>query len=604
MSNANDFVIENGVLKKYTGPGGDVVIPAGCTAVKASAFNTATTVTSVTIPEGVTDIGNSAFRSCINMTRVQIPKSVKTIGWGSFEYCTSLTEVVIPEGVTTISQNAFGNCTNLRSVSIAEGVTRIEHGAFCNCKSLKSVSIPKTVTEIGDFAFGICEGLTDVTIPEGITAIKDSTFCFCEKLKSIVIPNSVTSIGAEAFKACKSLTNVSLPENLTTIGANAFEGCKKLQDDDGFVIVGTMLLCYDEKDRQILDDLTPDALKIVENDDGSILLSYGEEYDKTQSIKIPDGVKTIGSNAFKFCSRIGRVELPEGVTAIQDKAFMSCSRMKSIHLPQSLRSIGENAFDGCSKLTELTIPKNVTVIENGAFADCESLKIITITGENISFGSSLFTGCKELQDVVLGMTPNVDFKANVFPAKAKIHLPKDALRTNAVLPAGLAQRVDFNSAEDFAYVAVYQKGKLWMEKCKLCYRFIDDALPHIVDLLAKDESSLTQAKVKFLISLITERIDKAEQQVMLALLALLRRWVESNKSKAVLKEIAACEAKIYTPEEKHPIEHFVDEELEKRWLNPNVQKVVKKGIPYADGSGVSSEKAVSLLLAEYQRRWV
>ena len=29
MSDINDFVIENGVLKEYTGPGGDVVIPDG-----------------------------------------------------------------------------------------------------------------------------------------------------------------------------------------------------------------------------------------------------------------------------------------------------------------------------------------------------------------------------------------------------------------------------------------------------------------------------------------------------------------------------------------------------------------------------------------------
>jgi hypothetical protein len=27
MSNASDFIVENGVLTKYVGPGGDVVIP-------------------------------------------------------------------------------------------------------------------------------------------------------------------------------------------------------------------------------------------------------------------------------------------------------------------------------------------------------------------------------------------------------------------------------------------------------------------------------------------------------------------------------------------------------------------------------------------------
>ena len=37
MSNS-DFVIENGVLKEYTGKGGDVVIPDGVTSIGLDAF--------------------------------------------------------------------------------------------------------------------------------------------------------------------------------------------------------------------------------------------------------------------------------------------------------------------------------------------------------------------------------------------------------------------------------------------------------------------------------------------------------------------------------------------------------------------------------------
>lgn len=33
MNGNQDFVIENGVLKKYTGPGGEVVIPEGVTEI-------------------------------------------------------------------------------------------------------------------------------------------------------------------------------------------------------------------------------------------------------------------------------------------------------------------------------------------------------------------------------------------------------------------------------------------------------------------------------------------------------------------------------------------------------------------------------------------
>ena len=38
MSGNQDFVIENGVLKEYNGPGGVVVIPEGVTEIDGGAF--------------------------------------------------------------------------------------------------------------------------------------------------------------------------------------------------------------------------------------------------------------------------------------------------------------------------------------------------------------------------------------------------------------------------------------------------------------------------------------------------------------------------------------------------------------------------------------
>ena len=38
MSNASDFIIKNGVLTEYVGPGGDVTVPEGVTAIKDDAF--------------------------------------------------------------------------------------------------------------------------------------------------------------------------------------------------------------------------------------------------------------------------------------------------------------------------------------------------------------------------------------------------------------------------------------------------------------------------------------------------------------------------------------------------------------------------------------
>lgn len=68
MENNQDFVIENGILDWYKGPGGNVIIP-----------------------EGVTAIGNRVFTCCANLTRVTIPKGVTEIGWGAFKDCENLT---------------------------------------------------------------------------------------------------------------------------------------------------------------------------------------------------------------------------------------------------------------------------------------------------------------------------------------------------------------------------------------------------------------------------------------------------------------------------------------------------------------------------------
>ena len=48
----NEFIINNGVLKKYNGQGGEV-----------------------TIPEGVIDIGDGAFSWCSSLKKVTIPEN-------------------------------------------------------------------------------------------------------------------------------------------------------------------------------------------------------------------------------------------------------------------------------------------------------------------------------------------------------------------------------------------------------------------------------------------------------------------------------------------------------------------------------------------------
>ena len=77
MSTANDFVIENGVLKRYAGKGGDVVVPDGVVEIGNSVFEGWGAITTLTIPDSVQSMGWAALYGCSNLKRITM--SVSTL---------------------------------------------------------------------------------------------------------------------------------------------------------------------------------------------------------------------------------------------------------------------------------------------------------------------------------------------------------------------------------------------------------------------------------------------------------------------------------------------------------------------------------------------
>ena len=105
------------------------------------------------------------------------------------------------------------------------------------------------------------------------------------------------------------------------------------------------------------------------------------------SIEIPSGVTSIGSSVFEDCTSLTSIEIPSGVTSIGDYAFKNCTSLASIEIPSSVTSIGNEAFAYCTNLTSIEIPGGVTSIENYAFSNCTSLNSINVDKDNQSYSS-------------------------------------------------------------------------------------------------------------------------------------------------------------------------------------------------------------------------
>ena len=100
---------------------------------------------------------------------------------------------------------------------------------------------------------------------------------------------------------------------------------------------------------------------------------------KVTSIKVPDGVTSIGDYAFSGCSRLVSVRLPDGVTEMGTQAFSNSSRLKLVVIPDGVTAIKTATFFSSSGLESVVIPSTVKSISTQAFTNT-ALKIIYYGG--------------------------------------------------------------------------------------------------------------------------------------------------------------------------------------------------------------------------------
>lgn len=229
MSNINDFVIENGVLIKYTGADDAVVVPSGITKIEKRAFQNCNSIITVEIPDSVIEIGEAAFSNCSSLRCAKLGSAVTNINKWTFDGCASLETVALPLKLESIGVRAFHNCKALKAIELPEGLKKIEGSSFEHCEALVSAFIPDTVTSIGTWAFLCCNSLKEVKIGSGVISIECNAFGACSSLVEITIGDSVQKLGDRVFCECTSLEKITLPDSLLELGETPFKNCTALK---------------------------------------------------------------------------------------------------------------------------------------------------------------------------------------------------------------------------------------------------------------------------------------------------------------------------------------------------------------------------------------
>ena len=446
-----NFVIENGVLKKYNGWQTFVEIPDTVTAIGDEAFKNNTSMVSVSIPDSVKSIGDSAFYGCTSLLGVVIPDSVEKIASYAFQKCsklasvylpvnekftvirqlmfhscTSLKKIVIPDNVTDIEGNAFAECTELSSVTLSKNLktmrwevfrndnklteieipksleecrysvnsASIDGGPFEGCANLKTITFEEGTTEIAEGLFAGCTGIEQIKIPNTVTVIESGAFGGCINLKEIDVPNSVTEIQRSAFEYCSSLRTAKLSENLKSIGMYSFNNCTSLTEVH-----------------------LSDILK-------EIPASTFSGCKKLTTINFPSTLTTIGDSAFYGCESLPEAILPSGVEKIESNAFKNCKSLKKAVVPDTVSSIGSSAFYGCEALTDITLGSKLKKIDSQTFYGCTALPSIVIPYNVTTIGDSAFVNCTKLTQITVPRnTTSIESNAFSYPRKMTMYGP-------------------------------------------------------------------------------------------------------------------------------------------------------------------------------------
>jgi hypothetical protein len=131
----------------------------------------------------------------------------------------------------------------------------------------------------------------------------------------------------------------------------------------------------------------------VYSEDGKTLVHVATSIEGV--FNVPEGVETIGDNAFFGCDKITIINLPDSLRTIGKYAFAYCEKLYLIPIPQGVTKIGEGTFRECKTLRSVAIPEGVTELPEGAFTDILFLQLPKAYND-YKIQSEILDGCRSI----------------------------------------------------------------------------------------------------------------------------------------------------------------------------------------------------------------
>ena len=301
-------------------------------------------------------ISEAAFVDQSSVTSIIVPDTVTSIGLGAFKGCNALTDITLPfvganedaKGYEAVFGYIFGyTSTNGNSnYYVYSGATNVSIGSsanyyeadefstdFVNYKLGSSSGIYKPEGTVWQYScynyvrystnylqcyyYHIPSMIKNVTITKQ-TVIPDAAFNGCEFIERITIPMATTSLGKSVFQNCLGLKRLNsttdglfnIPTELDTIDANTFYKCL------------------------LMDELTcGDIVSIGDYAFNGCTSLSKINSNNTNTLNLPDDLRTIGKYAFQDVALVTTVVVPDGVTNIGIGAFKGCNAITDIVLP-------------------------------------------------------------------------------------------------------------------------------------------------------------------------------------------------------------------------------------------------------------------------------